>query len=765
MDWKKTFNRGQWYLHTIFLLTLVTAGVTTLQGLKLNQLQQNQEERTEKISNLISELSKTQTFERIGKYLSRAEADKANDRLRSLQSKVAQTEELLEMKVSKDLSVSIKEFSDLIHKASGIASPTDAIKVLDQKISQVSTIAKDKNYKNVGIIASRMQDRVKQLNAKNAGSSALVGTLVSDFSRLKQIVTSSTLSDDEKEHLMNRFNSMNSEMEILQSLNNYSKDLKTFVTKGSLALSQWVIDAETRKGDMQGIINEKQNQLLISLASIVSLVLLSWIALAYAARKQKKKIGEQIEVEIKNVIEKGIIADQRFMVDHYSDATRNEIIKLLDELKMRLNLGNMLHEGLPFSGCMIDNSFKLTWFNNLFLDQFYLSEEEVRSEAFNWDYLRDFLNLEEDPVYEALAHKIAGIYPVKLKQDEYTPMQPYEMYVTPITVNREDRVMVFFYPLVSVKDAIDEQVNLARACLTKFSKAWSSDQLNDSELKIMSRDFKNNDLEDLYDVMKDLFEKVERERKECLHTINNLEKENTFLLSTIDELKELEGERKEMLRREAGLVNELRESFLNSIQRTESLMNINKSILLHNDELKTEAHKMQVVLSKETKKMKESVEIISGLEGIRTDYKKMKTELMEVKSKLISLNSTLLAGLPVLDDHQQKLAHRYKDELAKLDFNVVTLDKKLSQLDILLAKLAMMNERVSVEQTNFSFTTTQKDHELNNAINELQKAVASEENQVVEHFKNLHMIMKANLERTNKFQETSNVSHENYLSQ
>src|SRR5690606_12110733 len=156
------------------------------------------------------------------------------------------------------------------------------------------------------------------------------------------------------------------------TLNTYSSDLKKYITKGSIALTQWVLDAETRKDDMQGLINRKQNQLLVSLSSVVSLLVLSWIAFAYISRKQKNKIGDQVELEVKNVIEKGIIADQRFMMDHYSDSTRNDIVKLLDELKVRLNLGTMLHEGLPFSGCLVDNNFKLTWFNNLFLEQFYL---------------------------------------------------------------------------------------------------------------------------------------------------------------------------------------------------------------------------------------------------------------------------------------------------------------------------------------------------------------------------------------------------------
>ena len=67
---------------------------------------------------------------------------------------------------------------------------------------------------------------------------------------------------------------------------------------------------------------------------------------------------------------------------------------------------------------------------------------------------------------------------------------------------------------------------------------------------------------------------------------------------------------------------------------------------------------------------------------------------------------------PKSPENQQKLAIRYKDELARLDFNVSMLDKKLSQLDVLLSKLSMINEKQPVEQTAFSFQTSQKDHEL-----------------------------------------------------
>lgn len=764
MDWKKTFNRGQWVIHGIFIIAVIFGVGSTIFALRLNHLQSTEEERGLKINSLVLHLKKDMSFEKIGKLLSWAESDKANDKMRELSQKIAETEELLEIKASKDLSLGMRTFNRLINNTSGMSDPSDALKVLNNKVNGLKEYAELKKYQTVELISERMRERLDQLNPKNVGGSIQVSYLRSDIKRLEQLVAGAKLTDNEKAALNSRFTSMNNEIELLSSLNSQSRDLKAHVTQASLALSQWMIDVEKKASDIQGIRFQKQNQLVIMLAGMVGFMVIAWMGLAYLFRWQKIRIGEQVEMEVKSVIEKGIIGDQRFMMDHYSDLTREDIIRLLDELKIKLNLGSMLHNGLPFAGCMIDTNFKLTWHNHLFLEQFYLSDEEVRSDAFNWDYLRDYLNLDEDPIYQALVNKIAGIYPVKVKQDEYAPSQPYEMYVTPINVNREDRVMVFFYPLVSVKEAINEQVDLSRMTLGRFISHWNNDSLDEDQIRLLEKDFKNNDLKDLYDGLVILHERVNGEKQECLRTINELEKENDSYRETIAEMKDIEDEKKEIIRQEFQLANDLRDTFLGSVERVETLMHINRTILQQNDELKTEAQKMQQTTSILMKKTKETLDIMGQLDGVKTDYKKLKFELLEVKAKLISINNTLFGQLPPFDESQQKLANRYKDELARLDFNVTTLDKKLTQLDVLLAKLQMMHEKSPVEQTNFNFLTSQKDHEMKETLLGIQKSQNAEESKIIENFKCLHMLMKKDLSKVQAAEAMSRETLENFLS-
>lgn len=231
----------------------------------------------------------------------------------------------------------------------------------------------------------------------------------------------------------------------------------------------------------------------------------------------------------------------------------------------------------------------------------------------------------------------------------------------------------------------------------------------------------------------------------------------------IDDFKNSEEEKRAIIKEEMKAANELRNSFIVSLEKSESLMNINKSILLQSDDYKNEAHRLHQISLEAIKKGKESMDILGQLDSVKTDYKKLKFELMEVKAKLISMNNSLLANLPPLDENQQKLALRYKDELARLDYNVATLDKKLSQLDLLLAKLNMIHEKNHVEQTTFSFQTSQKDHELREAIFEIQRTLSAEETKILDQFKNLHGLMKKDLKPTQSTREIP-MNGDNYLS-
>ncbi|GEM_PF-1731660 len=743
MDWKKTLNRSMWTLHGFFFVMVATGVAISLYALRLNNLQADHESRAAKVQELVTKVQSQESFEKISKSLLQGKAERAYDEYSELGKNIAELESILGIKVSKDLGLGLRTFKKLINQNSSFSDPDEALKVLNSKIAALDSVAKTNSFKTIEATAGLMKRRADSINPQTVSGMAQLSYLESDLKRLERVVTGSSLTDAEKAGLGNRFSGMMTEITMLKNIFQQSRDLKVHSEQATIAVNTWVKDLSVRVKDTNLLKEEKQEQLILMLVGFLSFIAIGWVMVAYLFRWQKNKISSDMEEELKLLIKKGLMEDQRFVFDNYSTKTQQELVTLMDQLKIKLSLGGLLHEGLPFAGFMVDKHFKVTWWNQLFCDQLFLSDEEVESDTFNWDYIRDYLNITEgDPVYEALVNKIAGIYPVKIKSDELSPALPYEMYVSPITANREDRVMIFFYPLMSVKESIDQQVEQIKKPLLQVLELWSKDKMTEDDKAIFDKDFKHIDQHDLYLKVIGIYDTVKADRTDLLNSMLDLEKENVDYFTALKNVKELNTQRKEELKKEMRLVNEMKMTLLETIEKSDQLMNINKVVLGQNDELKGQAQQIQMKTQSVLKKHKETSEVIVQLDGIKTDYKKLKFELMEIKAKLISMNNSFISSMPVLDEQQSKLVNRYKDELARLDFNVATLDKKLSQLDVIFSKLQVMYDQPS-EQFNFNFMTSQKDHSLRESISQLQKDFAYQEEAIVDQFQSIFDLLKS----------------------
>lgn len=755
MEWKKSLSKGFLGLHLIFALAIGASVFAGLYAFKLASFQSTQEELNVKIKDILSRFKSQDTFEVMGKYLSRAQADKALETLNSFSKDVAVLEEILEVKASEDLRENLRRFQGLISQNSSLSRPEDALKVLEQKVQALNSIGKSQNYARVESISATMMKRLSGLNAKNVAGSSQVRSLSSDLKSLARIVKNSTLTDGEKNSLISRFESMEQEIELLSSLHAQGSKLQPAITKAGLALSTWMLEIEQKGKNLESIVIRKQNNLLILLSGIIAFLVLAWMGIAYFSRWISGELGQNMEAEVKKIVTLGIGQDQRFMLDNFSEEGRHEIIHVLDELNIKLGLGNMLHTGLPFAGCLLDGQFKVTWFNQLFLDQFHLAEEEVRSEAFHWDYLRDYLNLSSDPVYEALVNKMSGIFPVKIKQDELSPSQPFEMYVTPVFANRADQVMVIFYPLVSAQEAIGEQVSLATSCLERFAELWNNERLDEDELRFLEKDFKINNMDSTFKSLSLLNQRIEAEKTECLQTIRDLEKENESLKSSISNILEIEGKKKENLIRKAVASNALKEGFISYLKNAETQGQILRTILQQNDDLKTSIQKGRSQQAEVVKRHNLSAEIMAQMEALRPELKKLKFDLLETRARMLSLSSHFLPILENGDESERRLGAKFSEELRRLELTIQALEKKLNQSDVSQSKLQMIYESMPSEQISFEWEKNQKDHLLKETLGSLSKSFQDDERKIITDLNTLTESLKENFQFSREILETA----------
>ncbi len=745
MDWKKTFNRGNWIVHSIFAITVFISLATAFYALSIYDVEKNQTGTNSKITSIIEKLKVDQSFVKMEKFLKKAQAESANDELRKLSAAIAELEELLDVKAGEKLSKSLRVFSNLVNQNSAISNPNEAIKVLKQKINSLKSYAENKNYKNVIRISEILSSKIDQFKSLNSITQNQLNFIKTEFKKLKNLISGSSLDVLEKKNLEEKINSMNGELDLVESLIVHLKDLGKLEKEASLSLGQWILTLENVLKNSQGTLITKKSRVLILISISVSCLLIGWVGIAYLFRWQRIKISDQVESEVKHIIEKAIMEDQRFMTEHYSESTRIKIINLLDELKVKLNLGTMLFEGLPFAACLIDKELKLTWTNKIFLDQFSSDLERTEGNYFGWGQFGSIFCLDGDPVSQAFESKVSGIFGLKVRINDSSPMQPYEMYVNPITVNREERVILFFYPLNSVKDAIKDQVIQAKETIQRFVDLWAEEKLNSEQLNLLEKDFKFSEIEDLYKVFLNFYHRQEFEKIENASIVETLEKENSAYNLVFEEIKKIEDERKDIKKSEIKIIDNIKNEFLTSLDKTDLIIDINKNLLQVNDDFKSDLQKLSTSVQDIFTKNKEATDIISNLEPIKSEYKKIKLELIEIKSKLISSHSTLTSQLPVLDETQQKLVNRYKDELARLEISTSGLDKKLSQLDVLLGKLTYMYDKSNAEQTTFQFNSANKDHELRDSIVKIKSDISNVEEHIVSNFKELHSLIKQDI--------------------
>lgn len=746
MEWKKSLTKGFLGLHLVFALAIGSSLFAGLYAFKLASFQSTQEELNIKIKDILSRFKSQDTFEVMGKYLSRAQADKALETLNSFSKDVAVLEEILEVKASEDLRENLRRFQNLISQNSSLSRPEDALKVLEQKVRALNGIAQSQNYSRVESISASMIKRLSGLNSKNVAGSSQVRNLSSDLKTLSRLVKNSTLTEGEKNSLASRFESMEQEIQLLSSLNAQGTKLQPAVTKAALALSTWMLEIEQKGKNLESIVTRKQNNLLIILSSIIAFLVIAWMGIAYFSRWISGEIGQNMETEVKKIVTLGIGQDQRFMLDNFTEEGRHEILHVLDEVNIKLGLGNMLHTGLPFAGCLLDGQFKVTWFNQLFLDQFHLSEEEVRSEGFHWDYLRDYLNLSTDPVYEALVNKMSGIFPVKIKQDELSPSQPFEMYVTPVFANRADQVMVIFYPLVSAQEAIGEQVSLATQCLERYAELWSNETLDEDELRFLEKDFKINNMASTFKSLSLLYQRIEAEKSECLSTIRDLEKENFELKNNLSNFFDIESKKKESLIRQAGASNALKEGFISYLKTAESQGQILRTVLQQNDELKTNIQKGRTQQAEVVKRNNLSAEVMGQMEALRPELKKLKFDLLETRARMLSLSSHFLPILENGDESERRLAAKFAEEIRRLEVTIQGLEKKLNQNDVSQSKLQMIYESMPNEQISFAWEKNQKDHLLKETLVTLAKNFQDDEKKIISDLNVLTEGLKENFQ-------------------
>jgi len=281
--------------------------------------------------------------------------------------------------------------------------------------------------------------------------------LTRNIRSMENITNGSSLSTFDKTTIMAKLQSFKVEQDMLSS---YLPELKKYAEeyqKLNMSYNSWLKLIEPEIAIAKMSFQKNSQMMFIVFAGMLIFLLIAMVIGSWLYKKNVYKSIKKIETRILECVQEGIIAPDFRMNDHFSKDFYQEMQKYHSWVKSRMSFGNIFQEALPFPALLLDSNLNLVWANALFYSEWNLNEYKNKRDTLNWEFLQRFTNLgENDPILEALNNNLAGIYQIQVKQEQ-KDFAPYEMYISPVEIDDQKRIMVFFYPLMFLEETIKDQ--------------------------------------------------------------------------------------------------------------------------------------------------------------------------------------------------------------------------------------------------------------------------------------------------------------------
>lgn len=698
-----------------------------------------------KASYVLEEFEKSEPFEIVNKYLESENPKEALAQIKKIESNVETINNLVNVS---SFAVIIKHMQELKTASTAFISLPKTNKIMsvfNSKLDNFSSYVEKNNWRTL----TRMSSRVNSLTNKaleRKEYDRFVEKIKSEFSQMISITEKSILKSSDKSEIINRISNLNTEVAILNKHVEKRKILKNIISLNEKSLSRWISEV-TPEFSLQKIKVEQMGRYYLMGTFFILLVNVALFFIGIFARKIFiSKAQNSLEIEIERVITEELISKETVELLNYSDEFKSKIDKHSKYINKRMSFGTIFQESLPFSSMMLDKNLKVEWANKRFLEEWALNEEDLVSYDLSWDYLSKLTNIgHNDPVLDALKNQIAGIYQVQLKINSNAPVQPYEMFVSPLKNEGDTKIMLFFYPLSSLQETIQDQAMSILNPINKTLNLIEEDKFYENEFEQLEKEFEIGSITHIFSRFKDFVDKF-RSRENRL----------------IDEIEVLNGK----LEHTSNLFNNITQdtSVLeeNTSKQIKSLKVFKKSAIglssLTHDlvERSGETHKLVSSLSKGIEEARVDLdsanERVSEFSGILPKLNDIKEKIKYQKNQVSNLRLKINGELSSLE--RENNPHQLKkviDDFSTFNSESISLEKNIIQLEILISKSQMLLHSQKSIQERFDSTNLNSQLTIyNNFIKEIDSInsqLETFEAQMVEGLTDLYTSVSENGEK------------------
>lgn len=758
------------FYHFSFLLIMVGTLGTIFYFWKSGFIDGSRNKELHKANYILEQIKSEKPLRDIRSAVYSENSKRAIEKLESLESDLVKLHKLVGSEKFIDLKKESGDLKTSIANLISFSKTTKILSVFNNKLSKFNAFVQQNNWRTLTRTSNRVLNLTKGHINKNKLRS-LVSTIEKDFTYMVKVTERSILTSPEKSEILSRISNLEIETNMLRkyigereffygAIKNFSKNMNKWIGVISPDLSYQRLQVE-----------QMGRYYIIALFGILALVSGLFFSSFVFQKWYRKNAQVELEDFLESFVSEGLVKNEKQNLSSFSTSFQHFSVDIANYIEKRMSYGAIFQKALPLSGIMLDKNLKVTWANKQFCDDWSLSEEEISKNYLSWDYLSKLTNLgDNDPVLEALKHKVAGIYQVQVKVDEKSDVAPYEMFVSPVDYKDETRIMVFFYSLAHLHETIKDQAHTINNPIEKTLRLIASNEFTETSKEVLQYEY---DIAGISPLLSKFDEIVSIFKSEKNRLVDQIE----MLYQKVDTLE--------------------------SLMATASTSNLKISEFAKFSVKNLKAFKDGVVsvtsLGKQSEELavKELVTLNKSLNSFESSFKKARSmkslvdQLSDSMPKFISIKKEIKEHKNLLSDTKMRLSHslshmvhlkkmienpqalerfntsyeRVGVEFKNLDTVSSELDKKLTSLEVILSKGQMVIDDVNrslveldTKREGEDLVSVQEDLRIyQDQISGISGFIESKEDGIVEELKSIYMNTKNILEANKEVSVTLNL--------
>jgi hypothetical protein len=520
---------------------------------------------------------------------------------------------------------------------------------------------------------------------------------------MTKITNDSVLGIIDKNDINRRIDDMRVETAMLKKYVSSLKKFMTDVNRFDNSYAKWINEIGPAI-TLRRIHLEKSGHILkvffLGFVVFVALALIVGFFVERISSRASEKEREKFAFEVINL---GLLPlNEKFDTTQVSSKFIKNLEKAREHFHHRISFGSVFQQALPFSSLLLDSNLNLNWANDLFFEQWNISDgKQVMAGSsgmsLSWDFLQQNTNLgEDDPVQLALKDGVAGIYQVQVMNPISQESLPFEMYVSPVEYARQKRIMIFFYPLRNMEETLSNQVQSITGPISRTLDELSRYNFGGEVKDRLKNDFHAAGISKLFEKFLDYSSQMENMQNDMHSEIDELDEQLREQVSLNDSAADLKKQR-------LNSHDEIQKFFKKCRQSVIELIELRYELEQSVEETAFAARNGQdkqdelISISKEAlDRHEQSIISIDKMTVARDQIKTLKDQLIDHKTRLVQdLDHALVSAKRrgTMDDALEASLGAVKNEVKNIELVLNDYSQVTKQLDIILSKAAMLIER------------------------------------------------------------------------